>query len=48
MPKDEYMDIQVYFGNCIIQNVKVNFDYNTHTEFLKVVKKEFPTYIENN
>lgn len=47
MPKDEYMDVQVYFGNCIIQNVKVNFTPDTHKEFLNIVKKEFPTYKES-
>ena len=47
MPKDEYMDVQVYFGNCIIHNVKVNFTPDTHKEFLNIVKKEFPTYKES-
>lgn len=48
MPSDEYQDLQVYFGNWMIKNIKINFDYNTHAEFLNIVKKEFPTYIENN
>jgi hypothetical protein len=42
MPSNERLDLQVYFGIYMIKNIKINFDYNTHAEFLNVVKKELP------